>query len=186
MILFKRLYCTSCSYLKICTPSLFVYTSENDWHYNLFSYCFMIFDNWNFRIVQATALWKENTWYFYLGFFILDIKMMWKNETTKFLMTTNSMHMQAETNNNKNLGVCVQTLCFGDGLSTRDKCNYWRWLKKKYIWHIVNFLRYLTYCKSLINLNLLLQRFDPIIHIIHDQLFSTTCFTQSICHPRYC
>ena len=144
MILFKRLYCTSCSYLKICTPSLFVYTSENDWHYNLFSYCFMIFDNWNFRIVQAIALWKENTWYFYLGFFILDIKMMWKNETTKFLMTTNSMHMQAETNNNKNLGVCVQTLCFGDGLSTRDKCNYWRWLKKKYIWHILNFLRYLT------------------------------------------
>ena len=28
---------------------------------------------------------------------------------------------------------------------------------------------------SLINLNLLLQRSDTIIHIIHDQLFSTTC-----------
>ena len=28
---------------------------------------------------------------------------------------------------------------------------------------------------TLINLNLLLQRSDPIIHIIHDQLFSTTC-----------
>ena len=49
---------------------------------------------------------------------------------------------------------------------------------------------YLTYCKfflkvcciflqgalpTLINLNLLLQRSDPVIHIIHDQLFSTTC-----------
>ena len=28
---------------------------------------------------------------------------------------------------------------------------------------------------TLINLNLLLQRSDTIIHIIHDQLFSTTC-----------
>ena len=28
---------------------------------------------------------------------------------------------------------------------------------------------------TLINPNLLLQRSDPIIHIIHDQLFSTTC-----------
>ena len=28
---------------------------------------------------------------------------------------------------------------------------------------------------TLINLNLLLQPSDPIIHIIHDQLFSTTC-----------
>ena len=28
---------------------------------------------------------------------------------------------------------------------------------------------------TLINLNLLLERSDPIIHITHDQLFSTTC-----------
>ena len=106
----------------------------------LFSYFFTIFDNWNFRIVQATALWKKILDIFF-DFFILDTKMTWKNETMKILTTINSIHIQVETNNNKNLGVGerVQALCFGDGISTRDKRNYWRWLKKKYIWHIVNF-----------------------------------------------
>ena len=33
LILFKRLYCTSCNYFKIYTPSLFVYTCENDLRY---------------------------------------------------------------------------------------------------------------------------------------------------------
>ena len=42
------------------------------------------------------------------------------------MTTINSIHIQVETNNNKNLGVNepVQALCFGDGLSTRDKRNY--------------------------------------------------------------
>ena len=61
-----------------------------------------------------------------MDFFILDTKMTCKNETTKLLTTTNSIHIQVETNNNKNLGVSerVQILCFGDGLSTRDKRSY--------------------------------------------------------------
>ena len=44
----------------------------------------------------------------------------------KILTTINSIHIQVETNNNKNLGVGerVQALCFGDGISTRDKRNY--------------------------------------------------------------
>ena len=33
---------------------------------------------------------------------------------------------------------------------------------------------------TLINLNLLLERSDPIIHITHDQLFSTTCALLSL------
>ena len=43
----------------------------------------------------------------------------------KSLTTINSIHIQVETNNNKNLGASqrVQALCFGDGLSTRDKRN---------------------------------------------------------------
>ena len=45
---------------------------------------------------------------------------------TKFLTTTNSIHIEVETNNNKKLGVSerVQILCFGGRLSTRDKRNY--------------------------------------------------------------
>ena len=162
---------------------------------NMFSYFFIIFGNSNFRIVQATALGKENTWYFYLDFFILDTKMTWKNETTKFLTTTNSIHIQVETNNNKNLGVSerVQTLCFGDWLSTRDKRNYWRWLKKKYVWHIVNFfiqdLLHL-FARSFANFDKSQSPSTAIrpYHSYHLRqiIFYNMCFTQSIWNSRYC
>ena len=62
----------------------------------------------------------------FLDFFILDTKMTCKNKTTRILTTINSILIPFETNNNKNLVVSerVHALCFGDGLSTRDKRNY--------------------------------------------------------------
>ena len=180
--------------MKICT-SLFVYTCENDLRYICSGFFFIIFDNWIFRIVQATTLWKENAWYFYLDFFILDSKMTWKNKMTKFLTTMNSIHIQVETNNNKNLGVNerVQTLCFGDRLSIRDKHNYWWWLKKIYIGHIVNvFIQGLLhlFARSFANFDKSQSPSTAIwpYHLYHSQpiIFYNMCFTQSIYHSRYC
>ena len=131
----------------------------------------------------------------FLDLFILDTKMTWKNETAKILTTINSIHIQVKTNNNKNLGESqrVQALCFGDRLSTRGKVNYWRWLKKKYVWHIINF-----FIQGLLHLSA--RSFSSIdksqspptaigpYHSYYSRLiiFYNMRFTQPICHSRYC
>ena len=85
-------------------------------------------DFWQLKLYNCTSKllhYEKKILNIFFDFFILDTKMTWKNKTTKILTTINSIHIQVETNSNKNSGVSeqVQALCFGDGLSTRDKHN---------------------------------------------------------------
>ena len=113
--------------------------------------------------------------------------------STKILTTINSIHIQVK--NNKNLGVSqrVQALCFGDRLSTRGKVNYRRWLKKKYVWHIINFfIQGLLHLSARSFSNIDKSQSPPTAigpyHSYYSRLiiFYNMRFTQSICHSRYC